>query len=143
VGGVRAPWTFRSSYLVGGLALSLFVPPALRDLAFVLAVYAVTGISHLGDADIGDAASGDREGRRRVLKDSALGVGGRSRSRSSCSGWRPPRSGLVEVAATAGTGTSPCDPESLFAAEVGVKARDGDARLRRGRTRPRGLGSAR
>jgi adenosylcobinamide-GDP ribazoletransferase len=84
----RSPWTFPVvGYLVGGLVaapLLLASPPASLPahtvaFAFVLGVYAVTGIGHLdGVADLGDAAvvHGDREERRAVLKDSQLGVGG-------------------------------------------------------------------
>ncbi|ACM55838.1 adenosylcobinamide-GDP ribazoletransferase [Halorubrum lacusprofundi] len=126
----RSPWTFPVvGYLVGGLvALSLFVPAPAPTvaLAFVLAVYAVTGIGHLdGVADIGDAAAvhGDREERRRVLKDSALGVGGTVALALVVLGLATAALGLVEVAATAGDG-GPLPPVIgiVVAAEVGAKA---------------------
>ncbi|TKX80993.1 adenosylcobinamide-GDP ribazoletransferase [Halorubrum sp. SD626R] len=78
-----APWTFPVvGYLVGAVvALPLLapVPAPTVALAFPLAVYAVTGITHLdGVADLGDAAvvHGGPEERREVMKDSTLGVGG-------------------------------------------------------------------
>jgi len=85
-------------------------PAPTVALAFVLAVYAVTGIGHLdGVADIGDAAAvhGGPRRRRRVLKDSALGVGGTVALALVVLGLATAALGLVEVAATAGTGTSP------------------------------------
>lgn len=82
----NAPWAFPASgYVVGGfLALPLLlvetaVPAATIALAYVVAVFAVTGINHLdGVADVGDAAvvHGDGEARRDVLKDTTVGVGG-------------------------------------------------------------------
>ncbi|GGL65688.1 adenosylcobinamide-GDP ribazoletransferase [Halocalculus aciditolerans] len=50
----------------------------LTAFAFLLAVYAVTGVAHADAvADLGDAAAvhGDVDRRREVLKDSAVGVG--------------------------------------------------------------------
>ncbi|MUW16062.1 adenosylcobinamide-GDP ribazoletransferase, partial [Halorubrum sp. CBA1125] len=80
---VQSPATFPVvGYLVGALVALPFLLPAPAPtvaLAFPVAVYAATGITHLdGVADLGDAAvvHGDAAARRAVLKDSALGVGG-------------------------------------------------------------------
>ncbi len=84
---VRAPWTFPVvGYLVGGvvaapllLAVVRPLPEPTVALSVLLAIYAVTGITHLdGVADLGDAAvvHGDAADRREVMRDSALGVGG-------------------------------------------------------------------
>ncbi|WP_439028698.1 adenosylcobinamide-GDP ribazoletransferase [Haloarchaeobius sp. DT45] len=61
--------------VVGG---ALSFPPATVGFAYLLAVYAVTGINHLdGVADCGDAAvvHGTPTERREVLKDTTTGVG--------------------------------------------------------------------
>lgn len=69
-------------YVVGALValpVLLPVPDGTVAVAFVAAVYLVSGINHLdGVADVGDAAvvHGNRERRRAVLKDSDTGVGG-------------------------------------------------------------------
>lgn len=75
-------------YLVGALVALPFLlglPATTTALVYPVALVAVTGINHAdGLADLADAAvvHGDREddsaieARRRVLKDSALGVGG-------------------------------------------------------------------
>ena len=133
----RSPWTFPVvGYLVGALAaapLLLAAPPASVPaptvaFAFVLAVYAVTGIGHLdGAADLGDAAvvHGDRQERRRVLKDSQLGVGGTVALALVVLGLATAALGLVEVGGTAaaGGGGVPLAALSLVvAAEVGAKA---------------------
>jgi adenosylcobinamide-GDP ribazoletransferase len=129
----RAPWTFPVvGYLVGGVvALPLLapVPAATVALAFPLTVYAVTGITHLdGVADLGDAAvvHGSPEERRRVLNDSALGVGGTVALVAVVLGLSTAAFGLVEAAAAAGT---PGVRDRLgvavgivVAAEVGAKA---------------------
>jgi len=129
----RAPWTFPLvGYLVGGLvALPLLapVPAATTALAFPVAVYAVTGITHLdGVADLGDAAvvHGSPEERHRVLKDSALGVGGTVALVVVVLGLATAAFGLVEAATAAGT---PGVRDRLgvaigivVAAEVGAKA---------------------
>ncbi|WP_435094603.1 adenosylcobinamide-GDP ribazoletransferase [Halorubrum sp. N11] len=125
----RSPWTFPVvGYLVGGLvSLSLLVPAPAPTvaLAFVLAVYAVTGIGHLdGVADLGDAAvvHGDREERRRVLKDSQLGVGGTVALVLVVFGLATAALGLVEIGSTAGRGGVPLTAVGLVvAAEVGAK----------------------
>lgn len=125
----RSPWTFPVvGYLVGGLvALSLFVPAPAPTvaIAFVLAVYAVTGIGHLdGVADLGDAAvvHGDREERRRVMKDSQLGVGGTVALVLVVLGLATAALGLVEIGAPAGRGGVPLAAVGLVvAAEVGAK----------------------
>jgi adenosylcobinamide-GDP ribazoletransferase len=80
------PATFPvAGYLVGGIVAVPFAAAALSALpaptvavAYVVAVYAVTGINHLdGVADVGDAAvvHGDAERRCEVLKDTTVGVG--------------------------------------------------------------------
>ncbi|PAU85383.1 adenosylcobinamide-GDP ribazoletransferase [Halorubrum salipaludis] len=130
----RSPWAFPVvGYLVGGLValpLLLASPPASVPaptvaLAFVLAVYAVTGIGHLdGVADLGDAAvvHGDREERRRVLKDSQLGVGGTVALALVVLGLATAALGLVEVGATARGGVPLAALGLVVAAEVGAKA---------------------
>jgi len=134
----RSPWTFPVvGYLVGALAaapLLLAAPPASVPaptvaFAFVLALYAVTGIGHLdGAADLGDAAvvHGDREERRHVLKDSQLGVGGTVALVLVVLGLATAALGLIEVGsatAAAGGGGVPLAALSLVvAAEVGAKA---------------------
>jgi len=72
-----------AGYLVGALVALPFVaapvlPAASVALAYVVAVYAVTGINHLdGVADLGDAAvvHGDAAARREVMRDTTVGVG--------------------------------------------------------------------
>lgn len=91
VGGAERDWeAFRETpatfplvgYLVGALlAIVLLVPgPALTvGTGFVVAVYLLTGITHLdGVADLGDAAvvHGDRARRRSVMHDADVGTGG-------------------------------------------------------------------
>lgn len=137
----RSPWTLSLvGYLVGGLValpLLLPVPAPTVALAFVLAVYAVTGITHLdGVADLGDAAvvHGDREARRAVMTDSALGVGGTVALVAVVLGLATAALGLIELAETAraagmgatgasgvrdGIGTAVA---IVVAAEVGAKA---------------------
>ena len=74
-------------YLVGGIValpvLASSVVPALPAatvaLAYVVALYLLTGITHLdGVADLGDAAvvHGDRERKREAMTDSLVGTGG-------------------------------------------------------------------
>ncbi|WP_050033126.1 adenosylcobinamide-GDP ribazoletransferase [Halorubrum halophilum] len=131
----RSPWTFPVvGYFVGALVaapLLLVSPPASVPaptvaFAFVLAVYAVTGIGHLdGVADLGDAAvvHGDREERRRVLKDSELGVGGTVALALVLFGLATAALALVEIGTTAGTGGTPLAALGIVvAAEVGAKA---------------------
>ncbi|MFO8114864.1 MAG: adenosylcobinamide-GDP ribazoletransferase [Halorubrum sp.] len=123
----RAPWTFPVvGYLVGGLvALPLLapVPAPTVALAFPLAVYAVTGITHLdGVADLGDAAvvHGTPDDRREVLKDSALGVGGTVALVAVVLGLATAALGLIEAATARNellTATG-----IVVAAEVGAKA---------------------
>ncbi|AXR77288.1 adenosylcobinamide-GDP ribazoletransferase [Natrarchaeobaculum sulfurireducens] len=70
-------------FVVGALAAlpllaSDAVPASTVAFAYLLAVYAVTGIHHLdGVADLGDAlvVHGDVDRRREVLKDTTTGVG--------------------------------------------------------------------
>ncbi|WP_435344754.1 adenosylcobinamide-GDP ribazoletransferase [Haloarchaeobius sp. HRN-SO-5] len=72
-------------YLVGGLVALPFlvgaalpVPAPAVAFAYLVGLYAVTGIAHLdGVADCGDAAvvHGDADRRREVLKDTTTGVG--------------------------------------------------------------------
>ncbi|NHN47952.1 adenosylcobinamide-GDP ribazoletransferase [Halostella sp. JP-L12] len=87
------PATFPlAGYLAGALVAVPFALPALAAagpapgglpaptaaFAYVVAVYAVTGINHLdGVADLGDAAvvHGDAERRRDAMKDTTVGVG--------------------------------------------------------------------
>jgi adenosylcobinamide-GDP ribazoletransferase len=128
-----APWTLPVvGYLVGGLvALPLLapVPAPTVALAFPLAVYAVTGITHLdGVADLGDAAvvHGGPDERREVMKDSALGVGGTVALVAVVLGLATAALGLAEAASAAGTpgvrdrlGTA---VGVVVAAEVGAKA---------------------
>ncbi|XVH30519.1 adenosylcobinamide-GDP ribazoletransferase [Haloferacaceae archaeon DSL9] len=91
VGGGAGAWSaFRrhafvipiAGYLVGGLAgLAFFLPvqPTTVVAGYLVALYAVSGITHAdGLADVGDAlaAHGDAERRTAALKDSRIGVGG-------------------------------------------------------------------
>ncbi|WP_049889417.1 adenosylcobinamide-GDP ribazoletransferase [Natronolimnohabitans innermongolicus] len=78
------PWTFPLVGLLAGALASIpllatdALPAPTVAFAYVLAVYAVTGIHHLdGVADLGDAlvVHGDVERRREVLKDTTTGVG--------------------------------------------------------------------
>ncbi|WP_135820623.1 adenosylcobinamide-GDP ribazoletransferase [Halostella litorea] len=72
-----------AGYLVGALVALPFVaapflPAATVAFAYVVAVYAVTGINHVdGVADLGDAAvvHGDAAERREVMRDTTVGVG--------------------------------------------------------------------
>lgn len=73
-----------AGYVVGGLLalplLGLFVgvPSLTVTVAYLVAVYLVTGVNHLdGVADLADAAAvhGSIEERRGVLKDTEVGVG--------------------------------------------------------------------
>ena len=139
----RSPWTFPVvGYLVGGLVaapLLLAAPPASVPaptvaFAFVLAVYAVTGIGHLdGAADLGDAAAahGDREARRRVLKDSALGVGGTLALIAVVLGLVTAALGLATAALAPATAEAGARGDLsvavgvVVAAEVGAKAATG------------------
>ena len=131
----RSPWTFPVvGYLVGGLVAAPLllaaplasVPAPTVALAFVLAVYAVTGIGHLdGVADLSDAAvvHGDREDRRRALKDSALGVGGTVALALVVLGLATAALGLIEAGAVArGEGVPLAAVRAVVAAEVGAKA---------------------
>lgn len=79
----RVPATFPTvGYVVGalaGFAFLLPLPATAAVAAYLVALYALTGLTHAdGLADLGDAAAvhGDAERRRAVLKDSATGVGG-------------------------------------------------------------------
>ena len=125
----RAPWTFPVvGYLVGGLvALALLFPapaPTIA-LAFPLAVYAVTGITHLdGVADLGDAAvvHGGPDERRGVMKDSALGVGGTVALVAVVLGLATAALGLAEAAGRPGAGGVLVAAGLAVAAEVGAKA---------------------
>ena len=123
----RSPATFPLvGYLVGGLlALPLLfpVPAPTVALTFVVTVYTVTGITHLdGVADLGDAAvvHGDREERRRVLKDSALGVGGTVALAVVVLGLVTAALALVEIATA--TDRLRVVVGTVVAAEVGAKA---------------------
>ena len=68
-------------YVVGALlvpVVALPVPPAAAAIAFVVWLYALTGITHLdGVADLGDALAvhGDTAERRRAMTDTVTGVG--------------------------------------------------------------------
>jgi len=133
-----APWTLPVvGYLVGALvALPLLAPAPAPTvaLAFPLAVYAVTGITHLdGVADLGDAAvvHGGPEARREVLKDSALGVGGTVALVAVVLGLATAALGLVEAATATGpaggggsrvAGGVAVAAGIVVAAEVGAKA---------------------
>jgi adenosylcobinamide-GDP ribazoletransferase len=78
-----SPWAFPvAGYVVGALLAVPFaldaLPPGTLALAYLAAVFAVTGINHLdGVADVGDAlvVHGDSDERTRVLKDTTVGVG--------------------------------------------------------------------
>ncbi|NIC00194.1 adenosylcobinamide-GDP ribazoletransferase [Halobacterium sp. R2-5] len=79
-----SPWAFPlAGYVVGALLAAPFVfadhfPAGTVTLAYLAAVFAVTGINHLdGVADVGDAlvVHGDSDERTRVLKDTTVGVG--------------------------------------------------------------------
>lgn len=69
-------------YLVGAVAgVAFFLPlqPSTVVAAYLVALYLLSGITHAdGLADVGDAMviHGDRQRRREVLADSAIGVGG-------------------------------------------------------------------
>ena len=71
-----------AGYVVGGLValpFALPLPTVTLGLAYVVALVAVTGITHLdGLADLGDAAAvhGEPARRREVMGDASLGVGG-------------------------------------------------------------------
>jgi len=76
-------WAFPVvAYAIGvlvALPLAVEVPAATAAVAYVGAVFLVTGINHAdGLADLGDAAvvHGDPERRRSVMKDTTVGVGG-------------------------------------------------------------------
>ena len=124
-----APWTLPVvGYLVGALvALPLLAPAPAPTvaLAFPLAVYAVTGITHLdGVADLGDAAvvHGGPEARREVLKDSALGVGGTVALVAVVLGLATAALGLVGASGAPGSGGPLVAAGIVVAAEVGAKA---------------------
>ncbi|MFC7325071.1 adenosylcobinamide-GDP ribazoletransferase [Halorubrum rutilum] len=130
-----APWAFPVvGYLVGALvALPLLapVPAPTVALAFPVAVYAVTGITHLdGVADLGDAAvvHGGPEERRDVMRDSALGVGGTVALAAVVLGLATAALGLAEAARPAGAvGTRAVGGVAVavgivVASEVGAKA---------------------
>ncbi|MFB6268923.1 MAG: adenosylcobinamide-GDP ribazoletransferase [Halobacterium sp.] len=80
-----SPWAFPvAGYAVSALLAVPFavqrapLPPATIAFAYLVAVFAVTGINHLdGVADAGDAAvvHGDADDRTAVLKDTTVGVG--------------------------------------------------------------------
>ena len=78
-----SPWAFPlAGYVVGGLLALPFaldaLPASTLALAYLAAVFGVTGINHLdGVADVGDAlvVHGDSDERTRVLKDTTVGVG--------------------------------------------------------------------
>ena len=91
VGHDAAAWNaFRempSSMPLAGYVIGLFValplilpgPPPTIAVAFVIGVYAVTGINHIdGVIDLGDAlvVHGGPTERRRVMKDTTIGAGG-------------------------------------------------------------------
>jgi adenosylcobinamide-GDP ribazoletransferase len=80
----ESPWAFPlAGYVVGALLAVPFVfidtlPAETVALAYLAAIFAVTGVNHLdGVADVGDAlvVHGDSEERTRVLKDTKVGVG--------------------------------------------------------------------
>ncbi|GAB7010098.1 adenosylcobinamide-GDP ribazoletransferase [Halorubrum trueperi] len=136
----RSPWTFPVvGYVVGGIVALPFllsglapvsIPAPTIALAFVLVVYAATGIAHLdGVADLGDAAvvHGDREERRRVMKDSALGVGGTVALALVVLGLATAALGLAEISTAQNGASSARSGVStaigiVVAAEVGAKA---------------------
>ncbi|WP_144799812.1 adenosylcobinamide-GDP ribazoletransferase [Halorubrum depositum] len=149
-----APWTFPLvGYLVGALvALPLLAPAPAPTvaLAFPLAVYAVTGITHLdGVADLGDAAvvHGGPEARREVMTDSALGVGGTVALVAVVLGLATAALGLAEAAGTTGaagagvTGGVAVAVGIVVASEVGAKAATATL-VCVGDTAHEGLGSA-
>ncbi|MGB9965105.1 adenosylcobinamide-GDP ribazoletransferase [Halobacterium hubeiense] len=78
-----SPWAFPlAGYAVGALLAVPFLadglPAGTVALAYLAAVFALTGINHLdGVADVGDAlvVHGDSAERTRVLKDTTVGVG--------------------------------------------------------------------
>jgi len=79
----RRPYTIvLVGYLIGAIAgAAFFLPlqPTTVVAAYLIALYALTGLTHAdGLSDLGDALAvhGDSERRREVLKDSATGVGG-------------------------------------------------------------------
>jgi len=71
---VAVPFALVALASVAGIAL----PAPTAAFAYVVAVYAVTGINHLdGVADLGDAAvvHGDADRRREAMRDTTVGVG--------------------------------------------------------------------
>ncbi|MFB6072507.1 MAG: adenosylcobinamide-GDP ribazoletransferase [Halobacterium sp.] len=80
-----SPWAFPAAgYVVGALVAvpvalgAIALPGETVAFAYLVAVFAVTGINHLdGVADAGDAAvvHGSQSDRRDVLKDTTVGVG--------------------------------------------------------------------
>ncbi|EMA65303.1 cobalamin 5'-phosphate synthase [Halorubrum aidingense JCM 13560] len=127
----RSPWTFPFvGYLVGALVALPLMMPAFAPVpgptvafAFIVAVYGVTGITHLdGVADLGDAAvvHGDVDERRRVMHDSALGVGGTVALAVVVLGLATAALGLVEVGIARSQFLTAAG--IAVAAEVGAKA---------------------
>ncbi|WP_049927734.1 adenosylcobinamide-GDP ribazoletransferase [Halopiger goleimassiliensis] len=109
-------------YVAGGLAaLPLLAIDSLPEptvaFAYLLAVYAVTGIHHLdGVADLGDAlvVHGDVERRREVLKDTTTGVGAILAIAVVVAGLALAGLSLASLAAVTAVGVA-------VAAEVGAK----------------------
>jgi adenosylcobinamide-GDP ribazoletransferase len=109
-----------AAYAVGGLvAVPVVVPlpPVTVGVGFVLAVLAVTGITHLdGLADLGDAAvvHGSPARRREVMRDTTLGVGGSVALGLALVGLALAGVGLAGLPLREAVGT-------VVAAEVGAK----------------------
>ena len=109
-----------AAYAIGGLVavpVALPLPPVTVALGFVLAVLAVTGITHLdGLADLGDAAvvHGSPARRREVMRDTTLGVGGSVAVGLALVGLALAGAGLAGLPLRLAVGT-------VVAAEVGAK----------------------
>lgn len=107
-------------YLVGPLVAVSFVrslPGPTAALAFVVAIYLVTGINHVdGVADLGDAAAvhGSAEVRRAAMKDTDTGVGAVLAVILTVSGLALAGLALAELPVRAAVGL-------VVAAEVGAK----------------------
>lgn len=129
-----SPWAFTlAGYVVGALAAlpfalqtvrlpfapkSVQVPPEPAAFAYLVVVFAVTGINHLdGVADVGDAAvvHGGFDDRRAVLKDTVVGVGAVAAVGLTLLGLALGALGVARLPVVAGVAV-------VVAAEIGAKA---------------------
>jgi adenosylcobinamide-GDP ribazoletransferase len=128
-----SPWAFPlTGYAVGALAALPFaiqaaglplgpqsvpVPPEPVAFAYLVVLFAVTGINHLdGVADVGDAAvvHGGFDDRRTVLKDTTVGVGAVAAISLAVLGLALGALGVARLPIAAGVAV-------VLAAEVGAK----------------------